>query len=269
MPTRTALSTSTALTPITADHPKGQKSVEVYRAQYNGAGLDEDAAQRLNESKPFAAYLAEGIRRYSAKQPDYTLAQSVLGTDFITPEEIAKARGVVYSPEQIESLANTIPPEDTLRWCRDNGYAIMAAPPTAMSLLDVRSLHAGHFYSKEGGWYSKDPEKFSRDDKTTSGWLAIRKDIVPKSTSKNWNEQQALLSGVEYVPNAAEMSWFVTTYFEVRGIRLLERIYVRTSSLDSDGHRVNVGDFDAKGLDVYSYWGDLRNGPLGLASARK
>ena len=231
---------------------------------------DKDGLQRLfTRGGEFQTHVVDVIRRFAAKQPDYALAKQILGDDFITPEEIAKARGVVYSPEQIESLGNTIPPEDTLRWCRDNGYAIMAAPPTAMSLLDVRSLQANHFYSKTGGWYTGDKEKFSRDDKTTSGWLAIRKDIVPKSTSKNWNEQQALLSGVEYVPNAAEVSWFVTTYFEVRGIRLLERIYVRTSSLDSDGHRVHVGAFGARGLFVYDNWDGNRGGLIGLASARK
>ncbi len=231
---------------------------------------DKDGLQRLfTRGGEFQTQVVDVIRRFAAKQPDYTLAKQILGDDFITPEEIAKARGVVYSPEQIESLANTILPEDTLRWCRDNGYAIMAAPPAAMSLIEVRSLHADHFYSKTGGWYTGDKEKFSRDDKTTPGWLAIRKDIVPKSASKNWNEQHALLSGVEYVPNAAEMSWFVTTYFEVRGIRLLERIYVRTSSLDSGGNRVGVGDFDAKGLIVDNYWDAFRHGYLGLASARK
>ena len=233
-------------------------------------GLDREGLQRLfKRGGEFQAHVIEGIRRFSAKDPDYTLAKQILGDDFITPEEIAKARGVVYSSEHIESLANSIPPEDTLRWCRDNGYAIMTAPPTAMSLLDVRSFQNAHFYSKEGGWYEKDAEKFSRDDKTTFGWLTIRKDIVPKSTSKNWNEQQKLISGVERVPNAAEMSWFITTYFEVRGVRLFERIYVRTSSLDSVGDRVYVGYSVAKGLGVYYYWDGSRHDRLGLSSARK
>jgi len=39
--------------------------------------------------------------------------------------------------------------------------------------------------------------------------------------------------------------------------------------LDSDGNRVNVGNFDAKGLNVNNNWDDNRNDYLGLASARK
>ena len=261
---KTSLNTSAL---VTADSPKGQRATETFRAQYNKAGLDEDSGQRLNEHPGFAVYLAEGIRRFSAKAPDYALAQSILGADFITPEEVANARkGISYTDEQITALAESLPSEDVLRWCKANGYAVMPAPPTAMSMLDVRELQSGHFYSKTGGWYAD--QKFAREDKTSFGWLMIKKTPVSNSTSKNWNEQR-LLSEFERVPNAAEMSWFSTTYFEVRGVRLFEGIYVRTSSLDSGGNRVNVGSFDAKGLDV-SNWDDaVRHSYLGVSAARK
>ena len=39
--------------------------------------------------------------------------------------------------------------------------------------------------------------------------------------------------------------------------------------LDSDGNRVNVGNFDAKGLNVNNNWDDNRNDNLGLSSARQ
>lgn len=54
---------------VTADSPKGQRAVETFRAQYNKAGLDDEAAQILNEHGGFAAYLAEGIRKFSQKGP--------------------------------------------------------------------------------------------------------------------------------------------------------------------------------------------------------
>ncbi len=263
---KTSLNTSAV---VTADNPKGQRATETFRAQYNKAGLDEDSAQILNEHPGFAAYLLTGIRRFSTKAPDYTLWRSpFLGADFITPEEVNKARpSIIYTDEQITALAETLPSEDVLKWCKDNGYAVMPAPPTAMSLLDVRELQSGHFYSKTGGWYAD--QKFAREDKTSFGWLAIRKTPVPNSTSKNWKEQGKLLSALEHVPNAAEMGWFITTYFEVRGTRLFESIYVRTSSLDSDGIRVYVGRFDAKGLRVDAWFGDFRRSSIGVSSARK
>lgn len=253
---------------VTADSPKGQRATETFRAQYNKAGLNDDSAQRLNEHPGFAVYLAEGIRRFSMKAPDYGLAQSILGADFITPEEVTKARGaLVYTDKQITALAESLPSEDVLKWCKDNGYAVMSAPPQACSTLDVREIQSAHFYSKTGGWYAD--QKFAHKDKTSFGWLMVKKTPVSDSTSKTWNEQGKLLSALEKVPNAAEMCWFVTTYFEVRGARLFQGIYVRTSSLDSDGDRVYVGGFDSGGLYVNGYWDDYRDDDIGLSAARK
>jgi len=36
----------------------------------------------------------------------------------------------------------------------------------------------------------------------------------------------------------------------------------------SDGNRVNVGNFDADGLNVNNYWDDNRNYNIGLAASR-
>jgi len=254
---------------VTADSPKGQRATETFRAHFNKAGLNDEGAQILNEHPGFAEYLLAGIRRFSAKASDYTLAQSILGTDFITPEEVSKARpSIAYTDKQIKALAKSLPSEEMLKWCKDNGYAVMPAPPRACSLLDVREIQSVHFFSKTGGWYAD--QKFACEAKTSFGWLAIKKTPVANSTSKNWDEQSKLLSALEHVPNAAEMGWFVTTFFEVRGIRLFEGVYVCTSSLGSDGRRVDVGGFDSGGLRVVNvYWDSNRYDDLGVSASRK
>ncbi len=38
--------------------------------------------------------------------------------------------------------------------------------------------------------------------------------------------------------------------------------------MDSDGNRVNLGNFDGDGLNVNNNWDDNRNSNLGLASSR-
>ncbi len=63
------MTTEKLITSVTADSPKGQRAVETFRAQYNKARLNDEAAQNLNESGDFAAYLAEGIRRFSTRGP--------------------------------------------------------------------------------------------------------------------------------------------------------------------------------------------------------
>jgi len=206
----------------------------------------------------------------SADMTGYELASAILGKDFITPEEISSTRpGIVYTEAQLEEFESTLPSREELDWLRDNGFMLVAGPPRSMSLLEIRDIKNEYLYSKTGGWYSNDKEKFARDDKATTKWLKLRKGPVPNSTRKNWSEQQPLLSDVEYVPNVAEATWSVTSYKAVRGVYLLPNVYVRTSSLDSVGARVFVGYFVAGGLCVYNRWVDLRDDFLGLASARK
>ena len=253
----------------TARSTQGKRILRNAAGAINKARLTEPEARDVAGSRKFQQGFIALLRDCSAKV-DWTLARSILGNDFIAPEDIAKARhGIVYTPEEIARLCKTLPNRKELQWLRDNGFMLVAGPPRSMSLLEIRDIKNEYLYSKTGGWYSNDKEKFSRDDKTTTKWLKLRKGPVPNSTKKNWNEQQPLLSDVEYVPNAAEATWSVTSYKAVRGVYLLPNVYVRTSSLDSDGHRVGVGYFDAEGLHVNDDWDDRRDDHLGLASARK
>lgn len=255
---------------VTADSPKGQRATETFRAQYNKAGLNEETAQILNENPGFAAYLLAGIKRFAMKAPDYELVRTILGKDFISPEDVMNSRkGITYNDEQLSQFGETVPAQEILEWCRDNNFMLVAGPNRPMSLLEIRTMKNDYFYSKEGGWYAEQKQKFSQGDKVETKWYMIRKDIVPESTSKNWEEQQPLISDVETVPNATEFTWAITTYKAVRGIYLFGGIYARTSSLDSVGDRVDVGLFDGGGLCVGNYWVSDRSSRLGLSVARK
>ncbi len=199
----------------------------------------------------------------------YGLAQRILGANFIAPEEVYKARSsIVYTMEQMTALAESLTSEDTLNWCKENGYAVMPAPPKAMSMLDVRVIQPAHFYFKAGAWYVD--REFAHNDKTSFGWLLIKKTPAVNSTCKKWQDWDKFLSAPERVPNAAEMSWFITTYFEVRGVRLFEKMHVRTSSLGANSSHIAVGGFSPNGFNVYDYWDNESRDPVfGLSAARK
>lgn len=199
---------------------------------------------------------------------DYGLAQSILGLDFIRPEEVTLARpSIVYTVEQIKALAESLPSEDVLKWCKDNSYAVIPSPPADMSTLDVREVRSTHFYSRTNVWRAE--HRFAHEDKTPFGWSLIKKRPVSDSTNKTWSKQSKLLPVLEKVPNAAEMCWFITTYLEVRGVRLFEGVYVRTSSINSEGDHVVIGNLPPDGLDVnYLYWDDYHLDFLGLAAGR-
>ncbi|MEX0869849.1 MAG: hypothetical protein WDZ39_00245, partial [Candidatus Spechtbacterales bacterium] len=178
------------------------------------------------------------------------------------------AVGVSYTEAQLASLASTLPEKKVLQWARDNGFAVVAGPPSEMNLLDIHELSRDLFlYQKNDPWFAD--QGFARKDKVGTRWLVMRKGSVPNSTRKTWNEQQDQLSGIERIPNAAEAVWFFTTYAKVRGTRLVPSVYVRTSSVRSVGNRVGVGLFDGRGLLVGRCWVDGRHDDVGVASARR
>ncbi len=231
---------------------------------------DKDGLQCLfAKGGKYQNYLVDGARRFTAKAPNYDLARTILGKDFISPEEIAQARNLAYTDEHLAFFGDSLPDKASLEWCRDNGMMLVAGPPKPMSLLDVRNVKNDDFYSKEGGWYAENEQEFSRDDKIETKWIAVRKEPIAGSLSKSWSEQRELITDPAIVPNTAETVWALTTYKAVRGVYLLPNHYVRTSSLGSHGYRVCVGSFGAEGLSVDSYWDGVRFDDLGLAAARK
>jgi hypothetical protein len=200
----------------------------------------------------------------------YDLARLMLGDDFISPEEVARAHNFVYSSDQLEGFEESLPDMEKLLFLRSNGCTLIATPPTALNLLDVRTLDPSLFCSKTEGWYEKEKQKFARAEFLSLGtWLVIRKDIVPNSLSKNWSQQKQLISDVEYIPMAVEVAYAITTYYKARGVRLFEKLYVNTSSISAGDIRVHLGGFGDGGLDVNGLiYGD-RGDFLGLASAWK
>src|SRR3989344_2128743 len=156
------------------------------------------------------------VRRQSAAQPDYGIARAILGDDFLTPEEIATTRRLVYTDEQLAQAAETLPSQEVLEWFRDHNFFLVAGPPSERSLLEVRELKPERFLSQSGGWYAHARETFSRVDKVGPGWIAISKGPIPGSLNLVWEAQQKLLSEREYVPHAAATTWGLTTYEVVR-----------------------------------------------------
>ena len=200
----------------------------------------------------------------------YELPTSILGKDFISAEDVQKyLKGIVYTDEQIVVLAESLPSEDVLNWCKGNDYALIPAPPIAMSFLDIRGIQSSQFSSSDKNrWYSN--EEFACEDKTSFGWLAIKKTPIPESIGKTWYAQEKLVTEIERVPDVAEMAWFITTYFKVRGIWLFEHTGVRTLSLGSVGDHVDIGRYNEKSKDisVHCYWDKEYLPDLGLSVAR-
>ena len=185
-------------------------------------------------------------------------ARTILGKDIVFPDEVAEAReGIYYDDAVIRFLVGGMPSDEALLRCKEDHCVVMPGPPTAMGVLGIRSLNPQIFSSRPGtSWYDDCP--FSYCDLVKPGWLAIRREPVPGFVGKN-----------EDVPNAAEMAWAISTYFEVRGVRLLERRWARTSSTGRNSKSVSIGNFDTSHNLCLGDWIKETDPSVGLAACRK
>jgi len=191
-------------------------------------------------------------------------AREIMGKNMFGIEEAIKHFGVNPSKQQLAYLAEIPWGEEVLESVKDTHVLVAVFP---ISILDIRGkVERGLFYSYEDAWYNK--QAFAKD-KGEIGWRLVRKTPISDSTNKNWDEQQALLSKDEETPSAQVMVYTITGHFLATGERLFEKVYVRTSSLDSSGYRVSVGDFDAGGLHVDRWHGHRRYDFFGVSAARK
>jgi len=180
-------------------------------------------------------------------------------------EEAVQHFGVKPTRAQLSALAEIPFTEAELRECKDTHILVAVFP---MSILEIRGKDERKlFYSHEDAWYNK--QAFAKD-RGEAAWHLVRKTPVANSTSKIWDEQQALLAKNEETPTARVMVYTIIGHFLATGERLFENIYVRCSDVDSIGYRVVVGYFGSDGLGVGNCrWDGYRSSDIGVASARK
>ena len=132
------------------------------------------------------------------KNSQIALARTILGADFIQPEEVSESRKLTYSSKLLKHFTETFPSEEILQWLCKNGFILIAGPFIPMSLLEVREINTQLFFAKSGGWYEEQKENFSRNDKVMAEWLMLRKGVIRNSVGgKTWKEQQKFLAEME------------------------------------------------------------------------
>jgi len=230
------------------------------------AGLTDELAQRVIDSKGNDLAM-KVVRLISNGDFEATTSQKrareIMGHNYFGIEEAIKHFGVNPSRQQLAALSEVLT-EAELRECKDTHILVAIFP---MSILEIRGKDERKlFYSHGDAWYNK--QAFAKD-RGEAAWHLVRKTPVANSTSKTWDEQQALLAKNEETPDARVMTYTIIGHLLTTGERLFENIYVRCSDVVSGGSRVDVGYFDSDGLVVDDYWDGYRDDVIGLASARK
>lgn len=189
-------------------------------------------------------------------------AKKIMGKSYLGPEEVMKHFEVAFSDKELIQLREIPFTEAELEACKNTHILFVGYP---LSIVDIRNKAKQLFYNQD--WYDK--QAFATKEKVYLQWHLIRKNEVPNSTSKTFNEQKALLTGNETVPRACEVVFMIILYFLVTGKRLLENMYVRCSDLVFGGWHVFVGVFASDGFGFSGYWDSYHDDYLGLAAARE
>ena len=230
------------------------------------AGLSEELAQKVIDSKgnelamKVVKFIQNGGFEPTTSQKR---AREIMGKDFFGIEEAIQHFGVNPTRQQTLALSKIPFSEAVLQEVKGT-YVLVAVFP--LSILEIRGkVDSELFYDQS--WYNS-KELFAKERGETS-WQLIRKTPMDNSTLNNWEEYLALIGEEEEVPTAQVMVYTIIGHYLETGERLFEHVYVRTSSMDSDGRRVLVGYFDSGGLYVFYYWDDDRSDRIGVSSARK
>ncbi len=226
---------------------------------------------RVNTDPEFANLVASQIvgmtkeisnKEFSSLNPQWLRAREIMGKNFFGIEEAIQYFGVKPTRQQTLALSEIPFSKDVLQKAKDTHILVAVFP---LSILEIRKkVDSELFYDQS--WYDK--ESFAEECGEVS-WQLVRKTPVDNSISKGWKEQLSLVGEDDEVPSARVMVYTIIGHYLATGERLFEHIYVRTSSVDSGGDRVDVGGFGSSGLLVSNFWDGYRCGGIGVSSARK
>jgi hypothetical protein len=227
----------------------------------------DEVAARINTDPAFveniARLMVNGGYKPSISQK---LAREIMGAkNMFGIDDAIKHFGVNATKQQLAYLTEVPFSEATLEECKDTHVLVAVFP---LSILDirghVRKLVQTLFCNQD--YYNE--EAFAKD-KGEVGWQLVRKEPIANSTSKTWNDQQALLSKDEETPTARIVVYTMVGHFLATGERLFEAINVRCVDTHQDGYRVQVGYFNAHGLNVNGRLDGYFRDSIGLSAARK
>ena len=170
---------------------------------WSDLGITWDHFQMLQRSKNYAAVVTKAFLGRDSIESNYDLARTILGKEFISPDEVELVRNITYGDELQQYFSRTLPSEEVLLWLRDNGFVLIPGPSYPMSVLQIHGLSQESFYDHQPCWWNNN-QQFASDEKVTAQWLMLYKvDGVPAY-------RRYLLQDTKRVPNAADVCWGIS-----------------------------------------------------------
>lgn len=163
----------------------------------------------------------------------YKQAQSILGRNFISPEEITASVGIQYSDADLDVLARHFPPYSLL----ENGDFLLPAPPGAKDFSQIIQDVFGRVSYQQKILVDNRPEK------TCFRWLLFRdKSSFFATRGLAETEQVKYLDSKEQCPRATSLAWLLGICSKVKGVKIIkDDECLRTSSKGVHKEPVTIG----------------------------
>ncbi len=171
--------------------------------------------------------------------------------------------GATFTPKDIQILQTVPFRRSVLRYSSKTHVLVVCG---ALSLMDIWNAQNRLFYPRSTPWFKDEP---FATIKAEPGWYLIRRNPVPSSTLKTWDEQLSLLRRNEQVPSASVLAQAMLMHFIETGQHLFDIPFLRTSDVGYEGFHVNIGYFGTQGISANYRPDDYRDRFVGLASSRK
>jgi len=247
-------------------------------------GVTPDHLARLRAEPDYAKRVAEFMLRGGLDASIHQkLARAVMGKNFFGVEDWSALYGVNFTQKQLRQVAEFPWGEDILnsicplcgKVVKDCHFAFVGLDRVngkPLTILKLQEIHPAtgqpKFYSyAPSAWYSE--QKFAKETTMSFRWYLLHQNIVPKSESKTYDEQKAMLAVDYEVPSAVAEATKDLLVFKKTGNFVNSLRYARCEVVSSFGYRVGVGLFGESGLLVGYFWDGYRYGDFGLAASRK
>ena len=219
---------------------------------------------------------------------DLRTAREILDGDIVGPEELRRVFG---STEGIDpARAEDVPfsPEELRRAKQAGEFLILRASASAGAPITLRWL-IEHFADafdpgslRKMGYQLKDEwgielEPLAATETCRPAWALVRKHILEPTRNLTYEEQDEQIRAEAAERNAAgtlrrrsaiEIAFDTIAMYRARSERLLANSWDWSSSRTLDGGYLNLGRFNDKGMQVFSYSPAVRHGLLGVCPNR-
>lgn len=213
---------------------------------------------------------------------DLARARAIFGENFLGPEELE--RGMAAAGAIDAGNAAAVPfAEERLVAGAQRGEILVLRAATAngepLTLLRLIERFADAFdprFLKSMGYQLKSEwgieiEPLAATETCRPGWSLVRKSLLAETCNLSFGEQEERLAAARQAGDprlrrrtAIEIAFDLIAFRNARGSRLLADSWDWSGSRTIDGGFLNVGHFDEKGMQIFSFSPGVRHGKLGI-----